>query len=37
MTATRERAAYGRSVYYKVVEPHLENIMSCIEDRFDGQ
>jgi ArsR family transcriptional regulator, zinc-responsive transcriptional repressor len=27
----------GRSVYYKVVEPHLENIMSCIEDRFDGQ
>ena len=24
----------GRSVYYEVCEPHLENIMSCIESRF---
>ncbi len=26
----------GRRVFYKVVEPHLENIMACIEDRFGG-
>lgn len=24
----------GRFVYYTVAEPHLANIMSCIEDRF---
>lgn len=24
----------GRRVYYQVAEPHLENIMNCIEDRF---
>jgi DNA-binding transcriptional ArsR family regulator len=24
----------GRSVYYKVVEPNLENILACIESRF---
>mgnify|MGYP001232381200 FL=1 len=24
----------GRRVYYRVAEPHLENIMACIEDRF---
>ena len=24
----------GRRVYYQVAEPHLENIMSCIESRF---
>ncbi len=24
----------GRRVYYQVVEPHLENIMACIEQRF---
>lgn len=24
----------GRKVYYEVAEPHLENIMSCIESRF---
>lgn len=24
----------GRSVYYKVVEPHLKNILGCIESRF---
>ena len=25
----------GRKVYYRVPEPHLRNIMHCIEDRFD--
>ena len=24
----------GRSVYYKVAEPHLADIMACIESRF---
>ncbi|MFN9717477.1 MAG: ArsR/SmtB family transcription factor [Planctomycetota bacterium] len=24
----------GRSVYYQVVEPHLKNILACIESRF---
>lgn len=24
----------GRKVYYRVVEPHLASIMSCIEARF---
>ncbi|HCS55523.1 MAG TPA: transcriptional regulator, partial [Planctomycetaceae bacterium] len=24
----------GRKAYYKVVEPHLAQIMSCIESRF---
>ena len=24
----------GRRVYYQVAEPHLQNIMSCIEGRF---
>lgn len=24
----------GRRVFYEVAEPHLANIMSCIEDRF---
>ncbi|MCA9216678.1 MAG: winged helix-turn-helix transcriptional regulator [Planctomycetales bacterium] len=24
----------GRKVYYQVAEPHLKNIMSCIESRF---
>ena len=24
----------GRKVYYEVAEPHLENIMQCIESRF---
>lgn len=24
----------GRRVYYKVAEPHLKNIMACIEARF---
>jgi DNA-binding transcriptional ArsR family regulator len=25
----------GRKVFYRVVEPHLANILKCIEDRFD--
>lgn len=29
-TSNRE----GRRVYYQVAEPHLENIMSCVESRF---
>jgi DNA-binding transcriptional ArsR family regulator len=24
----------GRKVYYRVTEPHLKNILKCIEDRF---
>jgi len=24
----------GRKVFYQVVEPHLQNIMDCIESRF---
>jgi DNA-binding transcriptional ArsR family regulator len=27
----------GRFVYYSVAEPHLANIMSCIEARFGGE
>lgn len=26
----------GRKVFYRVAEPHLKNIMRCIEDRFDA-
>ncbi|MBM4072560.1 MAG: winged helix-turn-helix transcriptional regulator [Planctomycetes bacterium] len=26
----------GRKAYYKVAEPHLANIMSCVEERFGG-
>ena len=26
----------SRCVYYQVIEPHLENIMQCIESRFGG-
>jgi len=26
----------GRKVFYRVAEPHLKNIMQCIEARFDG-
>ena len=25
----------GRKAYYEVAEPHLENILQCVEDRFD--
>lgn len=24
----------GRRVYYQVAEPHLQNIMQCVENRF---
>lgn len=24
----------GRKVYYQIAEPHLANIMSCVESRF---
>lgn len=24
----------GRKVYYRVAEPHLQNILTCIESRF---
>ncbi|MFO0939369.1 MAG: metalloregulator ArsR/SmtB family transcription factor [Pirellulales bacterium] len=27
----------GRRVYYSVVEPHLKQIVSCIEKRFDSE
>ncbi len=30
LTSRRE----GRCTYYEVVEPHLENILRCVEDRF---
>lgn len=33
LTAEKE----GRFVYYTIAEPHLENIMSCIEARFGGR
>jgi len=26
----------GRKNYYEVAEPHLENIMQCVEARFDS-
>jgi DNA-binding transcriptional ArsR family regulator len=26
----------GRKAYYEIVEPHLENIMTCIRERFGG-
>ena len=26
----------GRKAFYRVVEPHLANIMSCVEARFDS-
>lgn len=27
----------GRRAYYQVAEPHLANIMNCVEERFGGQ
>ena len=27
----------GRKVYYEVSEPHLANIMQCVEERFDNK
>ena len=26
----------GRKAYYQIAEPHLANIMACIEERFGG-
>ncbi len=26
----------GRSVYYQIAEPHLKNILNCVEERFDA-
>ena len=26
----------GRKAYYEIAEPHLQNIMTCIEARFGG-
>lgn len=26
----------GRKAYYEIAEPHLENIMTCVEARFGG-
>ncbi len=26
----------GRRIYYGVAEPHLADIMACVEDRFGG-
>jgi DNA-binding transcriptional ArsR family regulator len=25
----------GRKVFYRIAEPHLKNILKCVEDRFD--
>ena len=27
----------GRKAYYQVAEPHLANIMACVESRFGGE
>ena len=27
----------GRKVYYEVIEPHLKNILHCIEERFGAK
>ncbi len=32
---TNERV--GRKAYYRVVEPHLGNILACVESRFGGR
>src|SRR5579864_6600468 len=26
----------GRKAYYRIVEPHLENLMACVEARFSS-
>ncbi len=28
---------HGRAVYYEIAEPHLEKIMTCIENRFGAE
>lgn len=32
-----DRTKEGRKTYYEVVEPHLENIISCVEARFGAK
>jgi len=27
----------GRKVYYEIIEPHLKNILHCIEERFGAK
>src|ERR1019366_2703602 len=27
----------GRKAYYRIVEPHLANILACVEARFGGE
>jgi len=27
----------GRKAYYKIAEPHLADIMACVEERFGGR
>ncbi|MFM8573965.1 MAG: ArsR/SmtB family transcription factor [Pirellula sp.] len=27
----------GRKVFYQIIEPHLKNILQCIEDRFGAK
>jgi len=27
----------GRKAYYRIVEPHLASIMTCVEERFGGK
>lgn len=27
----------GRKAFYRIAEPHLENIMHCVEQRFDSK
>jgi DNA-binding transcriptional ArsR family regulator len=33
LTAERD----GRKAYYQIAEPHLANIMACVEARFGGE
>ena len=33
LTAEKE----GRKAYYQIAEPHLANIMACVEARFGGE
>lgn len=27
----------GRKVFYEIIEPHIKNILQCIEDRFGAK
>jgi hypothetical protein len=37
MQRSAERREDGRKAYYQVAEPHLANIMACVEARFGGE